>query len=215
MYNYMPKYISRRNFLTLSTSTILLGLVPRFSYANVIREIHGKIWVNNVLATQDTIIKPGDIIKTGANSQIIFVIGEDVYKLGARSTLRLRYNSKSNNRFINAMRLITGTFTGAFGKGKKIIQTPTATLGIRGTGIFLNVEPNNTYFCTCYGETEIYTGDGTNRQIVNTIHHEAYSISRDNQDIRISSDTMKHHTDEDAHHLESFVGRKPPHSFLN
>jgi len=202
---------SRRRFLTLSASASLLGLMPRLSYANVIREMHGKVWVNNRLITKDTPIKPGDTVKTGVKSQIIFVIGDDVYKLGAHSTLRLRYNP--GNRFVNAMRLVSGTLLGVFGKGRKTIQSPTVTLGIRGTGLFLKVEPHNTYFCTCYGETEIYTHDKPQLQFVSTTHHTAYSINHNVEQPKVFSDTMKYHTDEELHYLESLVGRKPPASF--
>ncbi|HEC86216.1 MAG: hypothetical protein DRR08_10905 [Candidatus Parabeggiatoa sp. nov. 2] len=200
--------MQRRRFLTLSASATLLGFMPRLSYASQIREMRGKVWVNNRLATLDTPIKPGDTIKTGANSRVIFIIGDDVYKLGARSTLRLRY---SGNRFVNAMRLISGTLLGVFGKGRKTIDSPTATLGIRGTGLFIKIEPNSTYFCTCYGETEIYTrGTQIRKQYMTATHHMAYSISHDAQNPRIYSDIMKDHTDDELYYLESLVGRKPP-----
>lgn len=208
------QHSSRRRFLTLSTSVALLGLMPRLSYANVIRKMRGKVWVNNVPATLESLIKPGDTVKTGANSQVIFVIDNDVYQLGERSSLRLRYNPSSNNRIVNAMRLISGALMGVFGKGNKTIQSPTATLGIRGTGLFLQIEPESTYFCTCYGETEIYTrGMGPNKPLVSATHHKAYSISHDTHDTRIWDDTMKYHTDDELYYLESLVGRKPPATF--
>jgi len=203
---------SRRHFLILSVIASLLGFIPQPNYANTIREIQGKVWVNNVSATLDTPIQPSDIIKTGANSRIIFVIGDDVYQLGSHTTLRLRYNP--GNSFVNAMRLITGTLLGAFGKGRKTIQSPTATLGIRGTGLFIKIEPNKTYFCTCYGETEIITSSTTRHlQPVTATHHKAYSISHDAENPIIYSDIMKSHTDEELHHLESLVGQQPPANF--
>ena len=211
MPNHQPN-TSRRHFLTLSVTTTLLGLIPQPSYANTIREIQGQVRVNNVPATLDTPIQPGDTIKTGPNSQIIFVIGEDAYQLGAHTTLRFRYNP--GNSFVNAMRLITGTLLGVFGKGRKTIQSPTASLGIRGTGLFIQIEPNNTYFCTCYGETEIITNSTTRHlQPVTATHHQAYSISHDIENPIIYSDIMKSHTDEELHHLESLVGRQPPANF--
>jgi len=206
---------SRRRFLAVSASATLLGLMPEFSYASVIRTMQGQVWVNSVLATLNTVIKPGDIVKTGANSQVIFVIGDDVFKLGARSILRLRYNPGFS--IVNAMRLISGSLLGVFGKrdGNRVIETQTATIGIRGTGLFLETNPNNTYFCTCYGDTEIIT-HGSNRQIkpVNAAYHKAYSISRhDAHNTAIASDTMKAHTDDELYYLESLVGRQPPASF--
>jgi hypothetical protein len=169
--------------------------------------MQGKVWVNDVPATYHTLIKPGDTIKTGAKSRVIFVIGEDVYKLAAHSSLRLRYNPTSNNRFVNAMRLISGILEAVFGKGRRTIQTPTATIGIRGTGIFIKIEDKSTYFCTCYGETEIYTRYKPRYLRVSATHHHAYSISHDRINPRIVSDTMKYHIDEQLYYLESLVGR--------
>jgi hypothetical protein len=212
---YDKLQIPRRQFLTLSASATLLGLMPTLCYANSIREMLGKVWVNTIPATLETPIKPGDTVKTGANSKITFVIGDDVYQLGARSTLRLRYNP--DNPFVNALRLVSGTLMGVFGKGhgNRILQGPTATMGIRGTGLFLQVTDLDTYFCTCYGQTEIITNSQTKRQLqfVNANYHIAYSISHDINNPHVASDIMKNHTDEDLYHLESLVGRQPPATF--
>jgi hypothetical protein len=205
---------SRRRFLAISASTALFGFIPQLTYANVIRTMQGQVWVNNKPANSNTIIKAGDIVKTGVNSKVIFVIGDDVYQLGARSTLRLRYNPGFS--VVNAMRLISGSLLGVFGKhkGGKIIETQTMTMGIRGTGLFVKTEPNHTYFCTCYGHTEIITHDN-NRELksVNTDYHKAYSINHDGHQTQIISDGMKDHTDEELYYLESLVGRQPPASF--
>ncbi|MEK8019890.1 MAG: hypothetical protein VSS75_023700 [Candidatus Parabeggiatoa sp.] len=206
---------SRRRFLAVSASSTLLGLIPELAYASVIRTMQGQVWVNTIPATLNTLIKPGDTVKTGANSQVIFVIGDDVYKLGARSSLRLRYNPGFS--IVNAMHLISGSLLGVFGKrhGNKVIETQTATIGIRGTGLFLDTNPNNTYFCTCYGDTEMITHD-SNRQLkpVNATYHKAYSISsHDAHNTPIASDIMKDHTDDELYYLESLVGRQPPAGF--
>jgi hypothetical protein len=206
---------SRRHFLTLSTSATLLGLMPGLCYANIIRKMYGKVWINNAPATLDTLIEAGDTIKTGANSQVIFIMGDDVYKLGARSTLRLRYNPDESS-IVKAMRLFSGTLMGVFGKSDdgKVIESPTATMGIRGTGLFIQIEPESTYFCTCYGDTEIITHDASRHlQKISTLNHVAYSVSHDAHQPRLFSDTMKHHTNEELHYLESLVGRKPPVNF--
>ena len=35
------------------------------------------------------------------------------------------------------------------------LHTTTATIGVRGTGVYLESDPEQTYFCTCYGITDI------------------------------------------------------------
>jgi len=206
--------LTRRDFLTLSASTGLLGLMPTLSYANTIKEMQGRVWVNNDQATLATVIKPGDIIITGPNSSLIFVIEEDVYKLGPRSTLRLQTNAGSG--IVQAMRFISGAFTAVFGSGEKDIHVPSATIGIRGTGFYLQKETNSTYFCTCYGETEIATNTLSHRQQVSATHHQAYSIANSTQNKTsevILPQTMRGHSDQDLIDLEALVGRRPPASF--
>lgn len=117
---YEQSNLTRRGFLTLSAATSLLGLIPVVSYANIIHEMRGKVWVNNLTATSTTMIKPGDTVKTGENSRIIFVMGEDVYQLGSWSTLRLRGDEE--NSWMNTMRLLNGTLMSVFSKGERIIQ---------------------------------------------------------------------------------------------
>src|SRR5210317_1982465 len=111
---YDKLQMQRRQFLTLSVSATLLGMISPLCYGNIIHEMQGQVWVNSIPATLETPIKPGDTVKTGANSQMTFIIGDDVYQLGARSTLRLRYNPK--NPIVNALRLISGTLLGVFSK---------------------------------------------------------------------------------------------------
>ncbi len=208
-----PKHpnLTRRHFLTISTATGLLYLIPTLSYASVIREINGLIWVNNAPATLTTLIKPGDTVKTGENSKIIFVIGEDVYKLGARSTLRLRGHEEST--IVSTMRLLNGTLMAVFGKGKRTIRAPTAAIGIRGTGVFLKIENEGTYFCTCYGKTATQTRHKPSYHQVDATHHKAYLITHDMNNPRIYPDRLREHQDQELFDLESLVERQPPATF--
>ena len=53
------------------------------------------------------------------------------------------------------LRLLTGSLLSVFGeRGANqalSVNTSTATIGIRGTGIYMEAEPDLTYLCTCYG----------------------------------------------------------------
>ena len=43
-----------------------------------------------------------------------------------------------------------------FPKGRQLrLTTQTATIGIRGTGVYVEAEPSQTYFCTCYGIADV------------------------------------------------------------
>lgn len=208
---YQSVNLTRRHWLTLVAATSLVGLIPSFSYANVIREVKGKVWVNNTSATLTTVIKPGDTVKTGANSKIIFVMGEDVYRLGSHSTLRLRGDETSS--LVSTMRLLNGTLMSVFSKGERVIRPPTAAIGIRGTGVFVRVNTKGTYVCTCYGITTITLRGNQRVQPVRANHHQAYFITHNLNNPQISADTLKGHQDQELFSLEALVGRKPPSYF--
>jgi hypothetical protein len=203
--------LTRRDWLTLAVTTGLLELIPSISYANIIHEIKGKVWVNNISAALTTLIKPGDTVKTGADSKIIFVMDEDVYRLGSHSTLRLRGDEGSS--LVNTMRLLNGTLMSVFSKGERVIQPPTAAIGIRGTGVFIQVSAKGTYFCTCYGTTTITLPGNQPVQSVSATHHQAYFITHNLDNPQISTNNLKGHQDRELFYLESLVGRKPPSYF--
>lgn len=206
-----PLHLTRRDFLTLSASTTLLGLFPEWSYANVIRDISGKVWVNDALATLQTPIVAGDTVSTGSQSKIIFVIGQDVFKLGEYSTLKLE---EGGNTLISTLHLLSGKLMGAFGKGNKQIYSPSLNIGIRGTGLFMNVGAKSTYFCDCYGQTEITTlSQQARHHLLKATHHQAVVVTHDTQEANVFMGTLKYHRDEELYELESLVGRQPPASF--
>jgi len=208
-----PTYsLNRRNFLTTASSILLMEFMPTLLYADIIREIEGPVSVNRQPANLRMLVQPGDTIKTGPDGKVIFVIGQDVYQLGEQSTLQLEGSPK--NPIVKALRLISGTLVGAFGSGPKRIQVPSAAIGIRGTGFFIQIQPHRTYFCTCYGKTELTTeGNQPQRQLIEASYHIAYSVIHDQANPQLVSDTMQGHIDEDLFYLESFVGRKPPETF--
>jgi hypothetical protein len=208
--------LSRRHFLILP----VFGLLPACSYySQAIRNMEGNVKINEQTATVNTTIKAGDIIATGKQSIISFVLGEDAFSLGEESTLQVIGQTHTESFFLRnsyaedvsqSLRLLQGTLVSVFGKGNKRIVTPTATIGIRGTGLCLNVGLKHTYFCTCYGETDIITAAG--QQQVSATHHKAHIISHDTMPV-ITSGDRKHHTDENLNYLESLVGRQTPIKF--
>ena len=202
-------HLNRRKFLTLSASTPLLGLFPEQSHASPIREMSGKVWVNDVPATLQTLIRAGDTVSTGSQSKIVFVIGSDVFKLGEDSILKLE---EGESTFINTLRLVSGKLMGAFGKGNKYVHSPSATIGIRGTGIFMNVGAQYTYFCNCYGQTELTAlSQQPYRYSLESKHHQAVVVNHG--DAKVLKGILKYHRDEELYELESLVGRQPPESF--
>ena len=93
--------------------------------------------------------------------QLIFVVGKDAFILRSNGQLTLSPNdisepeSNVKSALVNSLRLVTGKLLSVFGKSRHSISTPTATIGIRGTGVYVEADPEESYVCTCYGTTVI------------------------------------------------------------
>ena len=107
---------------------------------------------------------------------------------------------------------ITGAVLSVFGDGRRQLRTPSANIGIRGTAVYLEVEPSRTYVCTCYGEAVLEPrGDPAARETVRTLHHEQPRyIMAEGAPQMIMRAPVVNHTDAELVFLESLVGREPP-----
>ena len=100
-----------------------------------------------------------------------------------------------------------------FNLGEKRIETNTAVIGIRGTGIYVEADAERTYFCTCYGQVELKARASSDaRETLKTTHHqEPRYIHASGTDSLIVRAPMKmNHTDDELVMLESLVHRHPP-----
>jgi len=204
--------MSRRDFLALGAAAGAGLILPGSAQAaDNIRELQGTVFVNRTLASPATPINPGDLVTVAHGGKLSFVVGDDAYLLRGASSLRLQ---KGDNLLVKGLRLLTGGLLAVFGKGEKTIQTRTATIGIRGTGIYLDTRPGKTYFCTCYGETELRVGN--DKRIITAEHHRSawiYSPAVGEykvEDMGMFMGTFDNHTDDNLRAQEALVGRTVP-----
>jgi len=93
--------------------------------------------------------------------------------------------------------------------------TSTAIIGVRGTAVYLESNPEKTYICTCYGKADLSSRASKDyRETVKTRHHEQprYIFGRNAKEF-VTRAPVINHTDSELILLESMVGRRPP--FLN
>jgi hypothetical protein len=118
---------------------------------------------------------------------------------------------------VTAMRLVTGKVLSVFGKGRPTrIVTATSTIGIRGTGVYAETDPEQTYFCTCYGVADISANnDPTSKETVVATHHDKplYILAKGKTGANIRNAPFINHTDQELMLIESLVGRTPPFVF--
>ena len=193
----------------------VLGRVPKpLAKGQSIYDLTGPVMVNGKLITRDASIGPNDTVETGRGARAIFVVGSDAFLLRADSKLEM----KGNQRFVNVLRLITGALLSVYGGGPRTVAGPNAIVGIRGTGLYVEVEAARTYVCTCYGETDIAaTDDPAISETIVSVHHDAprYVLAKPDKGRRIVAAPFKNHDDLELMLIESLVGRTPPFSLFD
>ena len=126
--------------------------------SNVVSSV-GDIALNGQRWLPGQSVQTGDDIATGPASQLVFVIGNAAFHV--RQNSRLRVGRGSSLNAVSLLRLLTGAVVSVFGRGSaRTIATPTLTAGIRGTGVYTEVLPDQrSYFCNCYGAVDLVSAD--------------------------------------------------------
>lgn len=193
----------------------LFGDVPKKLSGRSIYKLEGAVRVNGHAATLDTVIRAADTIETDPGANIVFVVGKDAFILRGASKLVLSAYQR-DNALIETLRLTAGKLLSVFGKGRQRLVTPTATVGIRGTGIYAEADPQETYLCTCYGVVDLgHAQDGNSREIISAKHHDhpRYIVAGEAPGRGIRKAPIKNHSDQELMLIEELVGRTPPFVF--
>jgi hypothetical protein len=173
-------------------------------------EARGAVLINGRPARAGAVVVPGDRVATERGGSAVFVLGRDAFLIREGSDLR----TAGSSVLAGALRLATGKLLSVFGRGAHNIVTPTATIGIRGTGIYIEAETERTYVCTCYGRVDLQARNlPAARETVQTTHHDAprYVYAHGAMPIRmIAPAPVINHTDAELVMLEALLGRKPP-----
>ncbi|MFT5658751.1 MAG: hypothetical protein ACI9KN_002032 [Gammaproteobacteria bacterium] len=200
------------NTLGLMQASYALGDVPKkLPEGRSIYELKGQVRVDGQIATIETRISASSRVETGQNSQVIFVVGGDAFVLRSEGDLQM----SGIGFLITGMRILTGKILSVFGERTKphTITTLTATIGIRGTGIYIESDPEKTYACTCYGHTHIVALADSNisKEIVTTYHDEpVFILPAATGNKLIVPAPVINHTDTELSLIETLVGRTTP-----
>ena len=174
--------------------------------------LQGTVRVNGKPVRRGHIVSPGDEVQTASNSFAIFVVGKDAFMM--RSSTKVETSGKAE--FAEVFRLVTGKMLSVFSPGQeRRMETTTATIGIRGTGVYVQAEAKRTYICTCYGTVEIApVGMPKMIEKITTEHHEQpryiYADKSMAEDKMMTRAPFINHTDAELILLESLAGREPP-----
>jgi hypothetical protein len=169
--------------------------------------LEGGATVNGRDARIGTPVAVGDRIVTARGSQAVIVVGADAFLLRSQTTIEIGGNQGA----LSSLLITTGKVLSVFSKKPVAIKAASATIGIRGTGAYVEVNPDSVYFCLCYGEALVEGPGMANAREVKTTHHESPLLLRDDGGImKVEAGPFQNHSDAELILLESLVGREPP-----
>jgi len=169
----------------------------------------GAFSVNGAEGDLATRIMAGDIVETNADTELVFVVNKDAFLLRANSRMQVIPKITGSQYHLERGKLMS-----VFAAGQTQISTPSAVIAIRGTGVYMESEPELSYICTCYGVTNIATSDDPGiSETIESKHHDAprYVLSDKNASQRIQPAPFINHDDQELLLIETLVGRSPPY----
>ena len=172
-----------------------------------VARLDGSATVNGREAKIGTPVSLGDRVATGRSSQAVIVVGSDAFLMRSQTTIEVQGSQGT----LTNMLVAAGQVLSVFSKKPVAIKAATASIGIRGTGAYIELNADNSvYFCLCYGAA-LVEGPGMNAREVTTTHHESPLLLRDNGGImKVEPGPFQNHSDAELIMLESLVGREPP-----
>lgn len=177
-----------------------------------LHKLRGQVTVNSKPAQEGQLVGPGDTVVTGPGSEAIYVIGQDAFLQRESSTINFGADTAQN-----LLRVVTGKLLSVFGKGARTLQVSTATIGIRGTGCYIEDEgagaKARTYFCLCYGSVELTPSAAPQEsESYRTLHHDKPMYIHNDMKMpkMMVPAGVINHTDDELKLLEALVGRWPP-----
>ncbi len=176
-----------------------------------VAQIKGDVRINGKPAERGQRVALGDVIVTGRNGELVFVAERDAFLV--RGDSRIEFGSAAARGAVTVLRVLTGALLSVFESGaRREIRTTTATIGIRGTGIYVETAARRTYACTCYGEAVLTpVDDPAAAETVRTRRHDQprYIYGKGMTNMMEAAPVINH-TDAELQMLETLVGRKVP-----
>ncbi|MEO8104152.1 MAG: hypothetical protein ABI790_16660 [Betaproteobacteria bacterium] len=178
-----------------------------------VNSLTGSATVNGQAAVVGTAVKPGDKVATGKGSLAVIVVGKDAFLLRDSTSVVFEQNKEKPGVLENVL-IATGKVLSVFDKRAEKgvrLRAANATIGIRGTGCYIEIHEGRTYFCLCYGEAAIDGAGMPQTRIIKTTHHESPVWLDDRGGImKVENAGFVNHNDDELIMLERLAGREPP-----
>jgi hypothetical protein len=204
-------WFQRRSFLQAAavwTAMGGFGAAQAQRRSNIV-ELRGDALLNGQRMDPQHTIQTGDSVETGPGSHLVFVVGNTAFQMRQDSHLTVERGATLSS--VSVLRLLTGAVASVWGRGtSRQIVTPTLTAGIRGTGVYTEVFPQQnfrSYFCNCWGEVDI--GAGTDRTTSRADYHQSFWAEPEAKDGSFLRPAKAiNHTDEELEYLAQLVHQR-------
>lgn len=204
-------WTQRRSFLQAASVWVAMGgynTAQAQNRSNIV-ELMGDALLNGQRMLPEHTIQTGDAITTGPHSGVIFVLGNSSFKVRQNTQMVVERGASLN--LVSVLRLLTGAVVSVWGKGgARRIVTPTITVGIRGTGTYTEVMPeqhDRSYFCNCYGTVDVQAG--ADHAISQSDYHQSFWAEPEPTGGRLLRAAKAiNHTDEELEFLARLVDQR-------
>ena len=146
----------------------------------------------------------------------VYAVGESAFILRADSNVVVEA-PPADSLEVTGIKLLTGKLLSVFPSRRPVsLTTRIASIGIRGTGVYMEADPDQTYFCTCYGVADVAAiNDPESKETVAAKHHDRplYILPNEQKGRNIRPAPFVNHTDQELALIETLVGRQPPFVF--
>jgi hypothetical protein len=204
-------WFRRRGFLRAAAAWGAMGgfaAAQAQQRTNVV-ELRGDVLVNGQRLQPQQTVQTGDSLETGPGSHLVFVLGNAAFQLRQNSRLAVERGTTLNT--VSVLRMLTGAVASVWGRGtSRQIVTPTLTAGIRGTGVYTEVFPEQgfrSYFCNCYGTVDMSAGP--DKALSRSDYHQSFWGEAEPRNGRYLTPAKAiNHTDEEIEHLAQLVSQR-------
>lgn len=204
-------WFQRRDAIKAAAVWTALGGLPMAlaqQRSNIV-ELVGDVLLNGRRLRPEQTVQTGDDIFTGPGSRLVFMVGNAAFHV--RQNSRLSVERGATLHTVSLLRLLTGAVASVFGSGSsRAIVTPTLTAGIRGTGVYTEVMPNQngrSYFCNCYGTVEM-AASGDRALSESTYHQAFWGEVEQNGGHFLTPAGAINHSDEEMEFLARLIGQQ-------
>jgi hypothetical protein len=202
-------WFQRRETIQAAAAWVALGGLPTAiaqQRSNVV-EFVGDVLLNGQRMLPQQTVQTGDDILTGPASRLVFMIGNAAFHV--RQNSRMTVERGATLHTVSLLRLLTGAVVSVFGRGSsRAIVTPTLTAGIRGTGVYTEVMPDQrSYFCNCYGTVDM-AARRDRAQSISTYHQSFWGEVEPRNGHFLTPAGAINHTDEELEFLARLIGQQ-------